>query len=420
MNRSSNSAKTSLPTPALLNRRVQIGAALLLATSLTGSLWGTANAATKTTKKATKTTKKVAATTVKPAVASTVVTTPLTAAPIPTAAPGAKFATMAEITALCPPATAPKKLVFTTFPGQKARLDYMTETFTKATGVDIEWLENGLGDRLTKMNVEKGSPTIDVALVPVGEVPALLANGVTEKTDTKLPNYEQLIPVAKMDGGYGISVLQFGIAYNPKYIKTPPKTWKDLLDLRWTGKVALPAMPNSGGYAFLTMISRLGGGDERDLASAINQVSDFKSNVHSFIGSSITVEEQIKSGEIWMYVDIGGVAEAAKLTRSVPVEFVVPNEGAPVSINSLVIPAGNPRSGCAKAFVAYLLGEESQLAWAQTLYYGSSSTIIKFPDTLNKSLYPKPGATNIVPMNWAAVAQKSADTMDLWNRKVVS
>lgn len=401
------------------HRNRRIAAATVIGLTLTSGLWTSATAATKTTKKPAKVTKPAVkvTTTLKPAATPAPVATVAATTTIPA---DKRLATMAEMTASCAPASAPKKLVFSTFPGQKRLLDSMVQSFTKATGVQIEWLENGLGDRLTKMNAEKGSPTIDVAIVPVAEVPGLLGNGVTEPTDTKLPNYSQLIPVAKMDGGYGISVLQFGIAYNPKYVKTVPKSWKDMLDLKYTGHVALPSMPNSGGYALLSMLSKIAGGDEKDLTGAISQVADYKSNVFSFIGSSTTVEEQIKSGDIWMYVDIGGVVESAKNLRNLPVEFVVPAEGSPVSINTLVLPSGNPRLGCAKAFVSFLLGEESQLAWAQQLYYGTTSSLLKVPDTLAKSLWPKPGATNIVPISWKAIADKAPDTLDFWNRKVTN
>lgn len=336
------------------------------------------------------------------------------------AAAGSGFASMDDIAALCPADSAPEKLVFSTFPGQKDLIDPVTELFTEATGVDIEWLENGLGDRLTKMAAEKGSPTIDVALVPIGEAPNLLANEVTEPTNTDLPNYEQLIDVAKMDGGYGVSVLQFGIAYNPAFITTPPTSWADLLDPTYAGHIAIPAMPNSGGYALLSMLSKVAGGDESDLSGAIGEIAAFKGNVHSFIGSTVQVEEQIKSGEIQMYLDIGGVAIGAKTKRGVPIEFIVPEEGGPVSVNTLVIPAGSDHLGCAEAFVAFMLGQEAQTQWATALYYGSSSSIIELPADLAASLYPAPGADDIVELDWATIATNGPDTIDLWNREVTS
>jgi len=267
---------------------------------------------------------------------------------------------------------------------------------------------------------ESGSPTIDVALVPIVETSALLTNGITEPTNTDLPNYEQLIDPAKYDGGYGVSALQFGIAYNPEFVTETPNSWLDLLDPTYSGSIALPAMPNSGGYAMLSMLSIIGGGDESDLTGAIDQVAAFKGDVQSFIGSSTTVEEQINSGEIQMYVDIGGVAVRAVNERNLPIEFVVPDEGAPLSINSLVIPAGSDHLGCAEAFVAFMLGEESQTAWAETLLYGSTSSIIEFDPEFASSLFPAPGATNIVDIDWSVVAGNTADTIDYWNREVTS
>lgn len=367
-----------------------------------------------------------AATTAAPTTAAASATTAAAAATTAaaaatTAAPsGGSFASDADIAALCPADQKPDKLVFSTFPGQKVLIDPATESFTKLTGMDVEWLENGLGDRLTKMNAEKGAPTIDVALVPVGEWPALLANGVTEPANTKLPNYEQLIDVAKFDGGYGVSVLQIGVAYNPNVVTTPPDSWSDLLDPAYAGKVALPSMPNSGGYAMLTMLSKIGGGSEADLSKAIDQVAAFKSSAHSFIGSSVPVEPQITAGEIGMWVDIGGVVAVAKNKRNVPAAFVVPKEGGPVSINTLVVPKGSKHKGCAEAFVAWMLGEEAQKAWATNLYYGSSSSVIEFDDALTKQLFPAPGAKDIVEIDWTTISKNSATTIDLWNRKVVS
>jgi putative spermidine/putrescine transport system substrate-binding protein len=329
----------------------------------------------------------------------------------------AGFASDDEILALCPADIAPDSIVFTTFPGQQEAIDPVTEIFTELTGVDVEWLENGLGDRLTKLAAESGSPTIDVALVPIAETPALLANGITEETNTSLPNYEQLLDVAKYEGGYGVSALQFGIAYNPEFIETPT-TWLDLLAPETAGVTALPSMPNSGGYAFLSMLARIGGGDEADLTAAIDEVAAVKDDVQSFIGSSPTVEEQINSGEIQQYIDIGGVAVRASRERGVPVEFVVPEEGAPVSINSLVIPAGSDHLGCAEAFVAFMLGEDSQAAWATEFLYGSTSSVLEIDPELAPLLYPAPGSDSIVNIDWAVIAGNTADTLDYWNREV--
>ncbi len=40
-------------------------------------------------------------------------------------------------------------------------------------------------------------------------------------------------------------------------ITEAPTSWKDLLDPTYSGLISLPAMPNSGGYAFLSMLSKI-------------------------------------------------------------------------------------------------------------------------------------------------------------------
>jgi putative spermidine/putrescine transport system substrate-binding protein len=328
---------------------------------------------------------------------------------------GAGFASMDEITALCPEGERPDKLVFSTFDSHEKLIGPSFADFTAATGIQIEFLSNSLGDRLTKMAAEKGSPTIDLALVPVNEVPALLENGIVEPTDTSIPNYDQLLDVAKIDGGYGTSVLQFGIAYNPQYVTTPPTSWKDLLDPKYAGHIAFPAMPNSGGYAALSMLNRDAGGDDGDLTAGIDAVAAAKSGIVTFYPSSPSIEPQILSGEIWIYPDIGGAALAAQ-DRGVPVEITIPEEGGPAGLNTVVLPVGSDHLGCTKAFVSYFLGEQVQGAWASALHYGSVSSA--FTPPADVEVYPKNNST-IVQLDWPTIAANGPDTLDIWNRQVV-
>ena len=80
--------------------------------------------------------------------------------------------------AMCPRDKAPDKLVFSLWGGMKKDIGPAVQAFTDLTGVPVEYLENSTGDRITKLNAEKSSPTMDLALVPVNEVPNLLKNGV--------------------------------------------------------------------------------------------------------------------------------------------------------------------------------------------------------------------------------------------------
>src|SRR5579862_2651451 len=118
----------------------------------------------------------------------------------------ARAADAGAYTAMCPKGQGPEKLVFSLWGGMKKDIGPAVQAFTDLTGVPVEYLENGTGDRITKLNAEKGSPTMDIAFVPVNEVPSLLKNGVVMPADPKVPNYDQLAPAAKVAGGYGTSL----------------------------------------------------------------------------------------------------------------------------------------------------------------------------------------------------------------------
>ena len=327
------------------------------------------------------------------------------------------MATMDEIAAMCPADTAPDKLVMSVWSPNATQLGPAFAEFTEATGVEIEFLENDLTARLTKMAAEKGSPTIDLAIVPVNEVPALLENGIVEETDTEIPNYEQLTDVAKLDGGYGSSILQFGIAYNPEFVTTPPTSWADLFDPAYAGHVAFPTMPNSGGYAALSMLTEIAGGTTDDLEPGIQTVADAKDGIVTFYPFSGAVEPQVQSGEIWMYPDIGGAVLAAA-DRGNPVEFAVPDEGGPAGLNVVVVPAGSDHADCTKAAVSFFLGETMQTNIAEQIHYGTVSTGFTLPDEIAATVYPQDPDT-LVTLDWPTLAANGPDTIDLWNRLVV-
>ena len=334
-----------------------------------------------------------------------------------TSAAAGTFASTADIAALCTAANKPDTLVFSTFAGQKAAMGAGFDGFTAATGVKVEFLDNSLSDRLTKMAAEKGAPTIDVALVPVNEVPALLSNGIVEATDTTLPNYSQLLDPAKVDGGYGASILQFGLAYNPKYVTTAPTSWADLFDPKYSGHIGFPTMPNSGGYAALAMLSRMAGGSDGDLSAGIKEVAAHKKDIATFFPFSTALEPQVVSGEIWIYPEIGGSAIAAATARNVPVKFAVPKEGGPAGVNTLVIPTGSKHEGCAKALVAWYLGQDMQLAVAKGLHYGSAGSATVLPADVAGSVYPQDPST-VIKLDWPTIAKNGPATLDAWNSQV--
>jgi putative spermidine/putrescine transport system substrate-binding protein len=289
--------------------------------------------------------------------------------------------------------------------------------FERKTGIDVKYTSDSTQDRITKLNAEKGGPSIDVALVGVEQVPRLLKSGVIMPAQEDVPNVDALKPEAKLDGGYGVSVLQLVIGYNPDKVDPPPTSWEDLLRADLQGHLALPVLPNANEFGTLTMLARARGGSESNLSPGIDAIASIKKGVKVFYPFEPAVEPQVKSGDIWMMVAIAGLLESGA-QRGLPMKVAVPKEGGPLLMNVAVIPEGVKSTGCSKALVGWLLSEAVQKPYAEKMFYSPANAKVQLPDDVSQHIHPK-DESSLVKVDWAAISENQSTILDEWNRKVV-
>ena len=319
--------------------------------------------------------------------------------------------------ALCPADEAPDKMVMSIWGGHQNNIGDAVLRFTELTGVEIEYLENGTGDRITKLNIEKGGPTIDIAIVPVNEVPALLANEVILPADPSVPNYDTLIDLARVPGGYGTSLLDIIIAYNPEFIAEPPTSWLDLLDPAYADHVQLATVPTVTGFATLAIFNELLGGPPDNMSAAIDAIAERRDGIVDFYGFAPANYPLVEDGTIWIYPEISGVIQQFA-DGGGSLAIAVPEEGGAAGMNVAVIPVGVPSEGCAKAFVGWMLGEDVQTAYAVNRYYATVNSAIDLPADVAANIYPTdPGSLYVV--DWDFFSENAVDILDEWNRKVL-
>ncbi|HEY7067795.1 MAG TPA: extracellular solute-binding protein [Chloroflexota bacterium] len=330
----------------------------------------------------------------------------------PTAASGNPY------TALCPPSSAPHSMVLAIWGGpHESIMKEGLAGFTQLTGIQVELTLDSVRDRLTKLNAEKGNPSIDVAMVSVDSVPRLLASGVVMPAATDVPNVADMAPVARVDGGYGISLLQEGIGYNPQYVTTPPTSWSDLLKPEWAGHLAWPSMPNASSLAVLTMFAKANGGSEANFQPGIDAIARVASGVKTFYAQEPQIEPQYQSGDVWIAPAIAGLVQAMK-DKGGPVAVSIPKEGGPILMNVATIPVGVKSLGCSKALVGWLLSEAVQRPYAEQLFYGPANHAVTLPPEVKQRVYPQDEAS-AVTIDWKTISDKQSDILDQWNRQVV-
>lgn len=227
------------------------------------------------------------------------------------------------------PALGAETLVATTFPGtfNDAHRAILVPYFKKRTGQDATLTIQLAVDAVNKLSAASGQPPFDVVILDEGPLlDAEKAGLLAEYPAAKSPNYADLLPSFQDRWGPKVTMQVIGIGYNPKRIKTPPKSWDDLWNPAYKGRVGLTALNSSLGMAFLVELARVRGGSEGDIEPAFRALRELLPNVGA-ISANLGAHASLFQQE---QIDISpynfNFVETLK-GKGVDIEFVVPDSG---------------------------------------------------------------------------------------------
>ena len=165
---------------------------------------------------------------------------------------------------------------------------------------------------------------------------------------------------------FGMRATLSVIAHNPKLVpdKEAPKTWKDLLDSKWSGKM-VSAHPGYSGIIMthvLALVNLYGWDYFRDLA---------KNKLH-LVQSANDPAGVVASGERPVGVNGAEYFYYKTLKQGNPLKLVYPKEGVPLVVSPVAIAKAATHPNAAKLFTEFIFAKESQqlLADKEGLYTG--------------------------------------------------
>lgn len=169
------------------------------------------------------------------------------------------------------------------------------------------------------------------------------------------------------DGFYfGMRATLSVIADNPKLIsdKDAPRTWKDLLNPKWKGKM-VSGHPGYSGIIMthvLALVNLYGWDYFRDLA---------KNSLH-VVQSANDPAGVVASGERPVGVNGAEYFYYKTQKQGNPIKIIYPSEGIPLVVSPVAVAKDAPHPNAAKLFVDYIFSKESQqlLADKEGLYTG--------------------------------------------------
>ena len=158
----------------------------------------------------------------------------------------------------------------------------------------------------------------------------------------------------------------FGAAFNTKLLKdgSQPKTYQDLLDPKWKGKIAWRAGSESGALLFITAIRLTMG--EAKAEDYFKKLAAQK--VINFSGSARTLVNRTVEGEYPVSVNIFLHHPVISAKKGAPVA-PQPMEPVPSLNGTMMIPKGVKEPHAAMLFVDYYLSEEGQKVLQKARYF---------------------------------------------------
>lgn len=282
------------------------------------------------------------------------------------------------------------------------------KAFEEKTGIRVDMLEGLRGAEIierVRVEVSNNQNTGDVVmmgvtgLVPMSKFDVLADHG-------PLPNESKLVLEPWIPQEVPIFSVTYGIAVNTNMVSEggEPKSWKDLTDPKWKGKILSDEMtvPSGGQSWFAVMLDAFGEDFHKDMAL---QELQYDRSIRD-------KAKRVARGEFAFSIPFN-LAELSEL-KGLPVKGVIPEEGSPYTPISVAMIKGGSHPNAAKVFINYLLSPEGQLLFAKDgLSISTSGMESMVPEELHWLVFGK--------LLGHAIIEKQTDRMtlagEIYNRK---
>jgi iron(III) transport system substrate-binding protein len=251
-----------------------------------------------------------------------------------------------------------KVAFYTSFLGAKAHLDII-KTFEAKYGISVELLDVRASEMTERIRTEQTSKRYIADVVQNGAASLIRQErqGYLQKHGG-IPNAKNLLKDhPATDFGVPTYILGYGILINTAAVTGAdvPKSWKDLTNPKWKGKIISddPRALGGGNVMFSAFQDKIG----EDFNIALSQQALVLSRD---VGND---ERRVARGEYPMRIP--QLFSNWLALKSLPVKFIAPAEGLPYIRFDFGVMNGAPHPNAARLFINHYLGEQVQTAYVK-------------------------------------------------------
>lgn len=277
---------------------------------------------------------------------------------------------------------------------------------------------------VSQLQAQKAKPELDVVCMDDGPQSVARELGLLRGVDEKeAPNLADSIPISRgLDNvGVGYGLLAMGLVYVPEALKKagiePPKSWNDLADPRFKGRVAMGSITVTPGLFTLLMLAKANGGDIENIEPGFAKMKEVAKNVAYFGSSDMT--KFFQQDEAW--VGVWTNSETARFVKRTGfnLQFVYPTEGTPIVMPMLSVVKDSPNPKSAVTLLNYLVGADAQAVFVRESRVGPVNGKIKLsPEDAAAVTYGEAAVASLIRPDWLAINPKRQAWTDRWNREI--
>ena len=290
------------------------------------------------------------------------------------------------------------------------------EPLAKPLGITVSQDIANNDPRRTKLIAEKGSrrSSMDVACINDIDSFTLSQQGILETVpESSVPRLAQVIPVLKKPQSIPHIYSAMVVIYNPNQIKTPPKSYADLFDPKYKGRVGYSDILYTWNVAAANIA---GGGKADDLSAGKKLLMELKKNDPKVYPSNEALAAALKSEEVWistMWLARGFMWKKA----GIPVAWSVPEEGALPILFEAGVPKNSRNKDAAWKYLNCMLDPKAQVAFAEKMGYVPTVRDAKLPDDLASEIsLSEAQQAKLRPMDYDYMQRERGAILDFWNK----
>ncbi|MBL8833260.1 MAG: putative 2-aminoethylphosphonate ABC transporter substrate-binding protein [Rhodospirillales bacterium] len=298
---------------------------------------------------------------------------------------------------------------------ENEQLQPFKEAFEKATpDVEIAWVRDSTGTLTARFLAEKDNPRADAIWgLAVTSLLAFEQQGLL--ADYKPKGYDALKPLFKDQAApftwHGIDAFAASVCFNTAVAKAAnlptPKTWADLLNPAYKGKIVMPNPASSGtGYLTVAAWQQLMG--DGPAWAYMDKLHD-NVGVYTHSGSAPCV--QAARGEFAIGISFD-MRAASEKTKGAPLDIVVPTDGVGWDMEASAIVKATKNMAAAQKLMDFSSSADANAIYAK--YYN----IVAHPAAKGSAAnYPAETEARLLKIDFAAMAANRDKTLAEWTKR---